>query len=310
MPLARQERKAPTRKVPVGLSAAVVTPFADDGSLDTATLERHASWLVTEGVDVLMPCGTTGESATLDDDEQRRVIAACVRAADGRAPVFAGAGANGTERSRRLAAAAAAEGADGLLLVTPYYNKPSQEGLFRHYEEVAVAGGGIPVVLYNVPSRTGVNLKPETVFRLAELEPVIGVKEASGDLDQIMTLLRDRPRGFLVLAGDDSLALAMMALGAEGVVSVAANEVPGRMKELVTAARAGDFAAARAVHYALLPLMRANFLESNPVPVKAALHLMGRMSPRVRGPLAPMVPASLQALRGVLRELDLIGEAR
>jgi 4-hydroxy-tetrahydrodipicolinate synthase len=290
----------------VGLSVALVTPFGDDGSLDTEAVRRHVSWLITEGVDVLMPCGTTGESATLEDDEQRRMIAECVAAAAGRVPVFAGAGSNSTDRAKRLAAAAAAEGADGLLLVTPYYNKPSQEGMFRHYEEVAVAAGGLPVVLYNVPSRTGTNLRADTVLRLAELEPVIGVKEASGDLEQITTILRDRPEGFLVLAGDDAIALPMMALGAEGVVSVAANEVPARMKELVRSCLTGDFERARELHYQLLALMRVNFIESNPGPVKAALHMMGRMSPRVRGPLAPMGPASLEALRNVLDGLGLM----
>jgi 4-hydroxy-tetrahydrodipicolinate synthase len=278
----------------------------EDGSLDVPGLVRHVEWLIDGGVDVLMPCGTTGESATLTADEQRRVIGTCVQTAEGRVPVFAGAGTNSTDRSKRLASDAVAEGADGLLLVTPYYNRPSQEGLFRHYAEVAVAGGGVPVVLYNVPSRTGVNLDPETVFRLAELEPVVGVKEASGDLNQVMTLVRERPDGFLVLSGDDAIAFTIMALGGDGVVSVAANEVPVRMKKLVSAALSGDMARARRAHYDLLPLMLANFLESNPVPVKTALHLMGRMSPRVRGPLAPLAGSSLERLREVLEASGLL----
>jgi 4-hydroxy-tetrahydrodipicolinate synthase len=295
---------------PAGLSAAVVTPMSEDGSLDLPALERHVQSLVRGGVDVLMPCGTTGESATLDAEEQRRVIATCVTGAGGRVPVFAGAGSNSTARSVALARAARDEGADGLLLVTPYYNRPSQEGLRRHFAEIVEAAAGLPVVLYNVPNRTGVNLRPETVFRLAELEPVVGVKEASGDLDQVMTLIRGRPEGFLVLAGDDAIALPVMALGGEGVVSVAANEVPDRMKAFVSAALGGDFEAAREQHFALLPLMRANFLESNPVPVKTALHLMGRMGPHVRGPLAPLQPETLTALRAVLKECGLLEDER
>lgn len=295
-----------TPKLPRGLSVAVATPMHEDGSLDLPALTRHASWLVEGGADVLMPCGTTGESATLDDEEQRRVIATCVEAASGRAPVFAGAGSNDTRRSVGLVRAAREEGADGLLLVTPYYNRPSQDGLLRHFSELVDAGQGLPVVLYNVPNRTGVNLQPVTAFRLAELEPVVGVKEASGDLDQAMTLIRDRPEGFLVLSGDDQAALTIMALGGDGVVSVAANEVPDRMKALVSAALANDMERARTLHYQLLALMRVNFIESNPVPVKTALHLMGRMGPHVRGPLAPLAPDSLEALRHVLVRTGLL----
>jgi 4-hydroxy-tetrahydrodipicolinate synthase len=278
----------------------------EDGALDLPALERHVERMIAGGVDVLMPCGTTGESATLEPDEQRRVVATCVATARGRVPVFAGAGTNSTAASRALARAAREEGASGLLLVTPYYNKPSQEGLRRHYEQVVDAGAGLPVVLYNVPGRTGVNLRPETVFRLAELEPVVAVKEASGDLDQIMTLVRDRPEGFLVLAGDDAIALPVMALGGEGVVSVSANEVPDRMKALVAAALSGDFERARAVHFELLALFRANFLESNPAPLKAALHRMGRMGPTLRGPLAPVGDETRRRLDEALGALGLL----
>jgi 4-hydroxy-tetrahydrodipicolinate synthase len=295
-----------TNRLPKGLSVAVATPMEADGSLDIPGLKRHASWLVEEGVDVLMACGTTGESATLDGEEQRLVLATCIEAVAGRVPVYAGAGSNSTAKAVQFARAARAEGADGLLLVTPYYNRPSQEGLYRYYVEVAEAGQGLPVILYNVPSRTGVNLKAETTLRLAEVESIVGIKEASGDFDQIMTLLRDRPEGFLVLSGDDAVALAMMALGGEGVVSVAANEIPRWMKELVDAALSGDLVRAREIHYRLLPLMRANFIESNPVPAKTALHLMGRIGPHVRSPLAPLTPASLEALRKVLSELGLL----
>ena len=224
-----------------------------------------------------MPCGTTGESATLDADEQRRVIAACVQAADGRVPVFAGAGTNSTERSKRLAAAAVEEGASGLLLVTPYYNRPSQEGALPPLRGGRPRRPGCPSRALQRARSHGGELEPETVFRLAELDPVVGVKEASGDLDQVMTLVRDRAEGLLVLSGDDATALAIMALGGDGLVSVAANEAPARMKALVSSALAGDVGEARRVHYELLPLMRVNFIETNPVPVKTALHLMGRV---------------------------------
>jgi 4-hydroxy-tetrahydrodipicolinate synthase len=299
-----------TNRLPRGLSVAVATPMLEDGSIDFPGLKRHASWLVEEGVDVLMPCGTTGESATLDGEEQRRVLAACIEAVAGKVPVYAGAGSNSTAKAVQFAKAAREEGADGLLIVTPYYNRPSQEGLFRYYSEVAEAGQGLPVILYNVPSRTGVNLKAETTLRLAEVESIVGIKEASGDLDQIMTLLRDRPEGFLVLSGDDAVALAMMALGGEGVVSVAANEIPRWMKELVDAALSGDLRLAREIHYRLLPLMRANFVESNPVPVKTALHLMGKFGPHVRSPLAALTPAAHETLRKALTDAGLIGDER
>jgi len=295
-----------TLKRPTGLSVAVATPMQEDGSLDLGALTRHVEWLIRGGVDTLMPCGTTGESATLEPDEQRRVIETCVEASGGRVPVFAGAGSNSTEHSVALARAAREAGADGLLVVTPYYNRPSQAGLADHYRAVAEAGGGLPVVLYNVPNRTGVNLDPDTVFRLAEVESVVALKEASGNLDQIMTLLSGRPEGFLVLSGDDGFALAIMALGGEGVVSVAANQVPARMKAMVDAALAGRFDRARELHFELLPLMRANFVESNPVPLKTALHRMGRMGPHVREPLAPLTPASLRTLEDALVRLGLV----
>lgn len=300
-----------THTIPRGLSVAVITPMNEDGTLDLAGLTRHVKWLVDEGVDILMPCGTTGESATLDADEQRRVIATCVAAAEGRVPVFAGAGSNSTARSVGLAYGAREEGAAGLLVVTPYYNRPSQEGMIRYFMDVADVGQGLPVILYNVPNRTGVNLKPDTVFRLAELEPFVGLKEASGDLEQLMTLIRGRPEGFLVLSGDDAMTLPFMALGGDGLVSVAANQAPGRMKAFVAAALAGEMTRARAAHYELLPLMRVNFLETNPVPVKTSLHLMDRIEdPHVRGPLAPLTEESLETLKRVLLEVGVLESAR
>ncbi len=289
-----------------GLSVAVVTPMTPEGEVDFPGLRKHARWLVENGVDVLMPCGTTGEGVTLDPAEQVRVVEECVEAANGRVPVFAGAGSNWTKTAQELARGAAAAGADGLLCATPAYNKPSQEGLYRHFTEVVEAGGGLPVVLYNVPGRTAVNLLPETVFRLARMEPVIGVKEACGDIDQIQTVLRDRPEGFLVLAGDDSFALPVMALGGDGVVSVVGNEAPRLMADLVGHALAGDFTAARKIHERLLPLMRANFIESNPVPAKTALEMMGRMGAQTRLPLVPLKPESREILRRAMVDAGLM----
>ncbi len=291
---------------PRGLSVAVATPMHEDGSLDLEGLARHVRRLIDGGVDQLVPCGTTGESATMDPEEQRRVIATCVEVAEGKVPIFAGAGTNSTARSRKLARAAREEGVDGLLLVTPYYNKPSQAGLDRHFREVIEAGVDLPVILYNVPGRTGVNLEPDTVFRLAELELAVAVKEASANLEQIMTIIRGRPDGFLVLSGDDSMALPIIAMGGDGVISVAANEVPDRMRALVHAGLAGRMEEARRHHYELLPLMQANFVESNPVPVKAALHLMGQMGPHVRGPLSPLSDRSLERVRKTLLDIGII----
>lgn len=289
-----------------GLSVALVTPFTVDRQVDESRLRAHAAAMVDGGVQVLMPCGTTGEGATLSPDEQRRVVAACLEVVGDRIPVVAGAGSNSTRIAAELVRAAAREGAHGVLSVTPYYNKPSQEGLFRHFAHLADAGGGLPIILYNVPGRTGINLRADTVLRLAEVEAVAGVKEASGDLDQVMSILRDRPPGFGVLAGDDVLTLPMAALGADGVVSVAANEAPADMAALVDAALHGRLEEARRIHYRLLPLFRANFVETNPVPVKTALEMLGRMEAHVRLPLAPMEEQSGTVLRRALVSAGLL----
>ncbi len=290
-----------------GLSVAVVTPMTPGGAVNFPALQDHVQWLLDGEVDVLMPCGTTGEGVTLDPQEHARVVATCVETAGGRTRVFAGAGASRTETAKALARSAREAGADGLLTATPAYNKPSQEGLRRHFTEVAEAGGGLPLVLYNVPGRTAVNLLPDTAFRLAEeLEPVVAIKEASGDMQQVMTIMRDRPDGFQVLAGDDFLTVPFLALGGDGVVSVAANEAPADMRRMVWAALEGRFDEARELHERLLPVMRANFIETNPVPVKTALQMMGRMEAHVRLPLAPLVPESERRLREALVSAGLI----
>lgn len=285
-----------------GLAVAMVTPMRPDGGVDRGALRAHAERLITSGVDVLVPCGTTGESATLHFREQAEVIAEVVSVAEGRVPVMAGAGTNHTEDAVRLARSARDAGADALLSVSPYYNRPTQEGLFRHFREVAGATD-LPLFLYNVPGRTGSNIRPETVLRLArEVPHLAGVKEASGDLAQVATILRDRPSGFLVLAGDDEMAIPVMALGGDGVVSVAGNEVPEAMKALVTAGLHGDFGTARAQHFRLLSLMRANFMESNPIPVKTAMEMLGRFPAHMRLPLTPLEDGHRALLEAALAE--------
>ncbi|HEY7413210.1 MAG TPA: 4-hydroxy-tetrahydrodipicolinate synthase [Vicinamibacteria bacterium] len=287
-----------------GAGVALVTPFTRSGELDEQAFRRLVRRQVDEGIDVLVPCGTTGESATLSDAEQERVIALTLEEAGGRVPVLAGAGSNDTRHAVAKTRAAAALGAQGILSVAPYYNKPTPEGFFRHFAAVAEAST-VPVMFYNVPGRTGSNVDVKTMLRLAAHPNITAVKEASGNLGQVMDLLRDRPEGFEVLSGDDAFTLAFMALGAEGVISVAANQVPRPMHDLVAAAAAGDLAQARRIHNRLLRLMNLNFVESNPVPVKAALALMGLCEEVFRLPLCPPTEATREALRGALRELGL-----
>ena len=288
-----------------GVGVALVTPFHEDGSVDTDALERHVEFQIDNGVGVMVPCGTTGESATLSADEQATVIGRTVHAARGRASVLAGAGGSDTADVVRRARAARDAGADGILSVSPAYNKPSQRGLVEHFRTVAAAVD-CPVVLYNVPGRTSSNILPETVLGLAEVDNIVGVKEASGDVNQIMTIIRERPEGFLVLAGDDSLALPVIAAGADGVISVVANEAPDLMSRIVGAALRGDYDEARALHYRLLPLMQANFVETSPVPVKAALEMMGRLEARYRLPLVALDPVHEPRIRHALTEAGLL----
>jgi len=288
-----------------GVTVAMVTPLGEDGSVDEGALRKHVDDLVESGVRVLLPCGTTGESATLRPEEQRRVIAVTVEAAEGRVAVMAGAGTNATADACDLARAAAAEGADAVLTVAPYYNKPTQEGLVQHFRAVRDAAG-IPLFVYNVPGRTSVNIRAETTLRLAEADGVWGVKEASGDVAQIADILRGRPEGFLVLSGDDELTLPLLALGGDGVVSVVANEAPGLMSRLVAAGLEGDFETARRIHFRLLGLMRANFVETNPIPVKAAMERLGKFPAHYRLPLTPLGDAGGQVLDRALRTAGLL----
>lgn len=288
-----------------GVGTALVTPFTESGALDEAALARFVEWQITEGVNFLVPCGTTGENPTLNATEHQRVIEITVKTANGRVPVLAGAGANSTPRAVELAQQAVDLGADGLLTVTPYYNKPTPDGLRRHFSAQAEAAEkkkpGFPMILYNVPGRTGLNMTADTTLRMArEIPNVRGVKEASGNMEQILAVLRDRPKGFLVLSGDDAWTLPLMAVGAEGLISVASNEVPRLMRQMVDTRDA-------AIHHRLLPLLTGNFIESNPGPAKAALKMMGVLeSDTVRPPLAPLTDASREKMRAILKECKLL----
>lgn len=287
-----------------GLGTALVTPFTSSGAVDEAAVRRLARRQVEAGVHFLVPCGTTGEAPTLSPAEKRRIVEIVVEEAKGRVPVLAGAGGYATHEVVEQARAMREAGADGLLSVTPYYNKPTPDGLFRHYEAIAGATP-LPIVVYNVPGRTGCNVDPATLARLATIPHLVGVKEASGNMTQICEVTRSVPPDFVVLSGDDALTLPAMAVGARGVISVASNEAPGEMARLVESAERGDFPAARELQRRLLPLMLVNFAESNPIPVKAAMAQMGLLEENYRLPMVPPRPETRQKLARVLSEASL-----
>jgi len=290
-----------------GCGTALVTPFTATGEVDETRFRALLERQIGGGVRLLVPCGTTGEGATLDAREQERLIALTVEVAGRRARVIAGVGSNATAVTIERARAARGAGADAILVVAPYYNKPTQGGLVAHFRAVAEAVEELPVVLYNVPGRTASNITAATTLTLArERANIVGTKEASGDLSQIMTILRDRPPNFCVLSGDDAVTLPLIALGADGVVSVASNEVPDAMARLTDLALRGDWAAARTLHYRLLPLMETNFIESNPGPVKAALAALGLLEEHFRLPLVPVQEQTRARVRAVLAELGLL----
>jgi 4-hydroxy-tetrahydrodipicolinate synthase len=286
-----------------GVGTALVTPFTRDGAVDEAGVRRLARRQIDGGVDFLVPCGTTGESPTLTSEERLRVVELVVEEAAGRVPVLAGAGGYDTRAVIEAARRMKAVGAAGILSVTPYYNKPTQEGLYQHYR--AIAGEvGLPVIVYNVPGRTGCNVEPATLVRLSRVEHIAGVKEASGNVAQMCDICRAVPEDFVVLSGDDVLTLPLMAIGGHGIISVVANEAPTQMAEMVSLAAHGDFAGARRIHSRLMPLMTANFVESNPIPVKAAMAAMGLLEEVYR---LPMVPPSDASRRRVLDALGACG---
>jgi 4-hydroxy-tetrahydrodipicolinate synthase len=283
-----------------GVLTALATPFRD-GEIDESALRALVEMQIEAGIDGLVPCGSTGESATLSHGEHRRVVEIVVHAARGRVPVVAGTGSNNTVEAIELTLHAKEAGADGALLISPYYNKPTQEGIYLHYAEVA-RRTAFPLVLYNIPGRTASNVMPATVARLADLDQIVGIKEACGDLGQISDVIDRCPEGFRVLAGDDVMTLPMLAIGGDGVISTASNVAPSEMIGLVRSFRAGDLEGARRHHQRLLPLFEALFVETNPIPLKAALHLMGLIGPEIRLPLTPLSEAHRERLQVVLKE--------
>lgn len=287
-----------------GVLTALVTPFRN-GAIDERALGELVERQIEAGVDGLVPCGSTGEAATLSHAEHRRAVEVVVAAARGRVQVLAGTGSNSTREATELTRHAKEAGADGALLISPYYNKPTQEGIVAHYAEVA-RRAALPLVAYNIPGRTASNLLPSTLWRLAEIEQVVGVKEACGDFHQLAQLLAHTPPEFAVLSGDDWATLPLLALGGHGVISTAANVAPADVVELVRAHRAGDLDRARATYYRLLPLMDVLFCETNPIPVKAAVALRGWIGSEIRLPLTPLTEASRERVQAVMKELGLL----
>jgi 4-hydroxy-tetrahydrodipicolinate synthase len=282
-----------------GCGTALVTPFDAHGQLDEAALRALVDWQIEEGIHFLVPCGSTGEAATLSVEEHIRAVRIVAEQTQGRVPVVAGAGSNDTQKAIALSLAMRDAGATHLLHTSPMYNKPPQRGIVAHFRAIAEAAH-LPVVVYNVPGRTASNIEARTTREIAEIPGICAIKEASGDLAQITTVIRDRKNGFMVLSGDDELTLPIMALGGNGVISVISNVAPKLMVHLCERVFAGDMPGARELHYRLLPLMRAAFVESNPIPVKAALHLMGRIQPTVRLPLAPLADQHTEMLCSAL----------
>jgi 4-hydroxy-tetrahydrodipicolinate synthase len=291
-----------------GVGTALVTPFTKSGDLDERAVRRLGRRQIDAGIHFLVPCGTTGESPTLTDAERIRIVELLVEEANGQVPILAGAGGYNTNEVIHLATEMRQVGASGLLSVTPYYNKPTQEGLYQHYKAIAESTT-LPIVVYNVPGRTGSNVEPATLARLAAIPNIVGVKEASGNIAQMCEVCNMVPADFIVLSGDDAITLPLMAIGGRGVISVASNEIPSEMVQMVEAAERGDFAAARAVHSRILPLMQINFVESNPVPVKAAMAAMGLLEEVYRLPMCPPKPESREKILKVLKSLDLLKAA-
>jgi 4-hydroxy-tetrahydrodipicolinate synthase len=292
-----------------GTGTALVTPFHQDGSLDESTLRKLVKRQISAGVDFLVPCGTTGESPTLTHEEHLRVVEITVEEASGKIPVLGGAGGYNTAEVTSLARELASIGVNGILSVTPYYNKPTQEGLYQHFKAIASAVN-LPIILYSVQGRTGVNIEPATVARLAQISNIVGIKEASGNISQMAAILNQVPNDFIVLSGDDAITLPLIALGGRGVISVVSNEIPAQMSEMVRLALAGQFAEAREIHRRYHPLMEINFVESNPGPVKAAMAEMRLLEPAWRLPLVQPQPANLSRIHVVLESLELLDSSK
>jgi 4-hydroxy-tetrahydrodipicolinate synthase len=287
-----------------GALSALITPFRD-GAVDERALREIVEWQIQSGVDGVVACGSTGESATLTHAEHQQVIKAVVDQARRRVPVLAGTGSNATAEAIRLTAFAREVCADGALMISPYYNRPTQEGIYKHYKAVA-ASADLPIIVYNIPGRTGSNILPETFARMCDIKQVVAIKEASGSMDQVSDILRLCGDRLTILSGDDSATLPLMAIGAKGVIATITNVMPREMHELAAAALADDFGRAREIHFKMLPLMRALFQETNPIPVKQACAYLGKCTNEVRMPLTPMTPAPAEKLRSVMKELRLI----
>jgi 4-hydroxy-tetrahydrodipicolinate synthase len=296
------------RQAWTGCGTALVTPFTRDGTLDEAGVRRLARRQIDAGIHFLVPCGTTGESPTLSEEERARIVEIVADESRGRVPVLAGAGGYDTLDVIHAAKRMQQAGADGILSVTPYYNKPTPEGLYQHYRAIADAVP-LPIVVYNVPGRTGCNIDVATVVRLSGIPNIVGVKEASGNMAQICEICRAVPDDFIVLSGDDALTLPIMAVGGRGIISVASNEIPAEMSRMVELAASGDFAGARKLHHALLPLMLVNFIESSPIPVKSAMAAMGLLEEIYRLPLVPPTQTSKDRIHAVLAGLKLLTPA-
>ena len=288
-----------------GAGTALITPFTRSGDLDEVAVRRLGRRQIDAGIHFLAPCGTTGENPTLTPSERRRVVEILAEEAAGKTPILAGAGGYNTKEVIELARELAKAGAGGFLSVTPYYNKPTQEGLYQHYRAIAESTS-LPIVVYNVPGRTGVNVEVATLVRLAAIPNIIGVKEASGNMQQMCEICRSLPADFLVLSGDDVMALPLMAVGGRGLISVVSNEIPSEVAQMIEAAERGDFAAARAIHHRIMPLMLANFIEANPVPVKAAMAAMGLIDEAYRLPMIGPKPESREKIVKTLKDLGLV----
>jgi 4-hydroxy-tetrahydrodipicolinate synthase len=287
-----------------GCGTALVTPFQTDGSLDESTLRQLVRRQIEDGIDFLVPCGTTGESPTLTRDEHLRVVEITIQEAKAKVPVLAGAGGYNTHEVVELARACEALGAQGVLSVTPYYNKPTQEGLWQHYKAIASAIS-IPIVLYNIQGRTGINIEPTTMVRLAGIENIIGVKEASANISQMAEIIHRVPEDFIVLSGDDAITIPLIALGGRGIISVASNEIPGPMSTIARLANAGDYAGARKLQRQYYPLMQVNFVEANPGPAKWAMYRMGLLEPVYRLPMVTPSPESRKKIEAALEAVGL-----
>ena len=291
-----------------GVGTALVTPFTSTGTLDEAAVRRLGRRQIEAGIHFLVPCGTTGETPTLTEAERIRTVEILAEEAAGKTPILAGAGGYDTNEVIHAAAQMKKAGATGLLSVTPYYNKPTQEGLYLHYKAIAESTD-LPIIVYNVPGRAGVNVEPKTLARIATLPNIVGVKEASGNIGQMVDICHLLPSDFIVLSGDDALTLPLMAVGGRGVISVASNEIPAEMVQMVEAGMRGDFAAALAVHNRILPLLQVNFVEANPLPVKSAMAMMGLLEETFRLPMCPPTAASKDKIRSVLQQMQLLQPA-